>query len=63
MGVSPRPKYGWTDVARFSALGVPALNFGAGDPSLAHHADEHVQVSQVREVEGLLRTWLTTTPA
>lgn len=63
MGVSPEPKYGWTDVARFSALGIPALNFGAGDPSLAHRADECVPVSQVREVEALLRTWLATTPA
>jgi succinyl-diaminopimelate desuccinylase len=63
MGVSPQPKYGWTDVARFSALGIPALNFGAGDPALAHHADECVPVSQVREVEHRLRTWLATTPA
>lgn len=63
MGAPPQPKYGWTDVARFSALGIPALNFGAGDPALAHRADECVPVSQVREVEERLRTWLTTTPA
>lgn len=63
MGATPQPKFGWTDVARFSALGIPALNFGAGDPSLAHHADEAVAVDQVREVEQRLRTWLTTTPA
>jgi succinyl-diaminopimelate desuccinylase len=62
-GAPPQPKYGWTDVARFSALGIPALNFGAGDPALAHRADECVPVSQVREVEERLRTWLTTTPA
>lgn len=63
MAATPQPKFGWTDVARFAALGVPALNFGAGDPSLAHHADESVSVDQVREVEKRLRTWLTTMPA
>lgn len=63
MDATPLPKYGWTDVARFAELGVPALNYGAGDPALAHHADEHVPISQVREVEERLRTWLSTTPA
>lgn len=63
MGATPHPKFGWTDVARFAELGIPALNFGAGDPALAHHADESVPVDQVREVEKRLRTWLTTTPA
>ncbi len=58
-GTTAKPKYGWTDVARFSELGVPAVNYGPGDPSKAHADDENVPVSQIYACESGLRSWLT----
>ena len=58
VGGVARPKFGWTDVARFSELGVPAVNFGPGDPHLAHKAEEFVPLEHIRTVENQLRNWL-----
>ena len=52
------PKYGWTDVARFSAAGIPAVNLGPGDPMLCHTDDEHCPVAQIETVAQILRAWL-----
>jgi len=60
VGGAPSPKFGWTDVARFSALGVPAVNYGPGDPALAHSQGEFVPVEHLQRVARGLRTWLTT---
>ncbi|MGW9403101.1 succinyl-diaminopimelate desuccinylase [Arthrobacter sp. NPDC055585] len=58
VGAEPKPKYGWTDVARFSALGIPAVNFGPGDALLAHSDNEHVSAGAIRHCLRALETWL-----
>jgi succinyl-diaminopimelate desuccinylase len=55
---TPRAKYGWTDVSRFAALGIPALNYGPGDPNLAHTREEHVAVGQITRCVEVLRRFL-----
>ena len=58
-GGEVRAKYGWTDVSRFAALGIPAVNYGPGDPNLAHTRGEHVPVEQITAVADVLRAYLT----
>ncbi|MDY5784803.1 succinyl-diaminopimelate desuccinylase [Corynebacterium sp.] len=53
-----RAKFGWTDVARFSSLGIPAINFGPGDPGYAHKKDEQCPVDQIRSVSTILEAYL-----
>jgi succinyl-diaminopimelate desuccinylase len=59
IGGAPRAKLGWTDVARFAELGIPAVNYGPGDPPLSHTKDEYVEIPLIRECERRMRDWLT----
>jgi succinyl-diaminopimelate desuccinylase len=58
VGAEPAAKLGWTDVSRFAALGIPALNYGPGDPLLAHARDEHVEIGKIRDGAATLHRWL-----
>ncbi|MHA6601598.1 succinyl-diaminopimelate desuccinylase [Corynebacterium coyleae] len=59
VGGNFRAKFGWTDVARFSSLGVPAVNFGPGDPGFAHKKDEQCPVDEIRQVAAQLLDYLS----
>jgi succinyl-diaminopimelate desuccinylase len=59
IGGTPRAKLGWTDVARFAELGIPAVNYGPGIPEIAHTAAEYVETAAIAKAEERLRAWLT----
>jgi succinyl-diaminopimelate desuccinylase len=58
VGGTPRAKLGWTDVARFAELGVPAVNYGPGEPEVAHTAGEYVELPKIADCEARMRAWL-----
>lgn len=64
VGGTPNPKFGWTDVARFTAMGIPAVNYGPGNPILAHTDNEHIRIADIHASMDAMRAWLLApTPA
>ncbi|MDX6310374.1 MAG: succinyl-diaminopimelate desuccinylase [Nocardioidaceae bacterium] len=59
VGGGVNPKFGWTDVARFSAMGMPAVNFGPGDAEYAHRQDEFVPIAHLRSCLDQMTQWLS----
>jgi succinyl-diaminopimelate desuccinylase len=59
VGGAPRAKLGWTDVARFAELGIPAVNYGPGISELSHTKDEYVELASIGDCEARMRHWLS----
>ncbi|HZR50928.1 MAG TPA: succinyl-diaminopimelate desuccinylase [Streptosporangiaceae bacterium] len=59
VGGTPVAKLGWTDVARFAELGIPAVNYGPGTSQIAHTPGEYVELPRILDCEERLREWLT----
>lgn len=57
-GSPARAKLGWTDVATFAERGIPAVNYGAGDPLLAHRSDEFVTTAELASFDAGLARFL-----
>jgi succinyl-diaminopimelate desuccinylase len=58
IGGTPRAKLGWTDVSLFSGLGIPAVNYGPGDPNLAHQQGEYASLAKIADCERRMLAWL-----
>lgn len=59
VGGAAKPKFGWTDVSRFSSLGIPAVNYGPGNPELAHTQAEFVPHAHLRSCLDHMLAWLS----